>query len=85
MATDTDLDAAHRHSLRHRADVERSDRCGCFYCRAIFAPSTIDRWVDDGDTALCPHCEIDSVIGDASGFPIDDAFLRRMHARWFGA
>jgi len=33
---------------------------------------------------MCPECGIDSVIGDASGFPIaDEAFLKRMHSIWF--
>jgi len=30
---------AHRHTSRHRQEVQASERCGCFYCRAIFAPS----------------------------------------------
>ena len=34
--------------------------------------------------ALCPSCGIDSVIGDASGFPITEEFLVAMEARWFG-
>jgi hypothetical protein len=44
--------------------------------------------VQDGDrpadqTALCPHCGIDSVISSASGYPITAAFLHRMHDYWF--
>jgi hypothetical protein len=33
--------------------------------------------------ALCPHCGIDSVIGDASGYEISPTFLARMHEAWF--
>jgi len=43
----------------------------------------ISEWIDDGQTALCPKCEIDSVIGTASGFPITHEFLMRMHEHWF--
>jgi hypothetical protein len=49
----------------------------------IFNPAEITEWVDDGDTALCPYCGIDSVIGESSGFPITDKFLKEMHQRWF--
>jgi hypothetical protein len=76
---------AHGHSIRHRAEIEASDRCGCFYCRRIFGREKIKEWVDDDDTALCPHCGIDSVLGSASGYKILVPFLCQMHAAWFSA
>ena len=80
--------AAHDNSIRHRAEIERSDVCGCFHCCATFRPDEISDWVDDddagrGQTALCPRCGIDSVIGDASPFPITDELLSRMRSHWF--
>lgn len=39
---------------------------------------------DEEPTAECPYCHIDAVIGDASGFPITEEFLRKMMHRWFG-
>jgi hypothetical protein len=84
MAPEPDVDRAHRHSSRHRAEIEASELCGCFYCRRTFPPGEIEHWLNEGNgTALCPHCAIDSVLGSASGFPITADFLRRMHARWF--
>jgi hypothetical protein len=74
---------AHEHCTLHRAEVEGSSLCGCFYCFATFPPTDISEWIDDGQTALCPKCEIDSVIGTASGFPITREFLMRMHEHWF--
>lgn len=87
--SDWDLVAAHRQSSRHRAGLQRSTRCGCFYCGATFAPSDIVDWIDTRNppsswTARCPHCGIDAVIGDASGLPIEKPFLEAMHAHWFG-
>lgn len=83
-----DLDAAHKHSSRHRPEVEASRDCGCFYCGRIFPASDIMRWLDEprgGQTAFCPSCGIDSVLGDASGLPVaDSTFLTAMQARWFG-
>lgn len=82
------LTAAHKRSIYHRDEIERSARAGCFYCLAAYPAEAIVDWTDDDKpkrswTALCPRCGIDSVIGDASGYPIDDAFLRAMNARWF--
>ncbi|MEM9244380.1 MAG: hypothetical protein AAGA67_01350 [Cyanobacteria bacterium P01_F01_bin.153] len=59
----------------------------CFYCCKIFKPSAIADWIDEPNsteqTALCPHCEIDSVIGDHSGIPITEEFLKKMQRHWF--
>lgn len=78
-----DVQAAHRHSSNHRAEIESSTLCGCFYCCASFAPTEIVEWVDEGQTALCPKCGIDSVIGDRSGFAISEPFLSTMKTYWF--
>jgi hypothetical protein len=78
---------AHQFSIRHRRDILASEHCGCFYCLAQFTPQEIHDWIDAeqgvGQTALCPKCGIDSVVGSASGVPITHAFLKRMYVRWF--
>ncbi len=76
-----DLDQAHEHTT-NREEIERSDLCGCFYCLATFPPVLIERWLGDG-AAICPYCQIDSVVGSASGFPINDEFVKAMYQRWF--
>jgi hypothetical protein len=79
----SETEDAHKHCIHHRAELERSDSCGCFYCFAIFPPSAITEWVDDGQTAICPFCPADSVIGSASNYPITREFLEAMHGHWF--
>ena len=75
---------AHTHTVRHRAELEASALAGCFYCCEVFSPSEIEDWVDNDGCALCPRCGIDSVIGDASGFPVTDRnFLKEMNEFWF--
>lgn len=74
--------------MRHRREIEGSDVCGCFYCCSIFSPHEIAEWIDEdaegvGQSALCPNCGIDSVIGSLSGFPIEEAFLKEMNRYWF--
>jgi hypothetical protein len=85
--------AAHKHSSNHREEIVKSDICGCFYCLSIFKPSEILDWIgvkeneadinEKGQTALCPKCGIDSVIGSKSGYPITKDFLEKMHTHWF--
>lgn len=75
--------AAHKHASRHRAEIESSSRCGCFFCFRKFASSDIKAWIDANQTALCPRCGVDSVLGSASQHRLDDAFLRGMHTHFF--
>jgi hypothetical protein len=81
------LTAAHERCRSHRSELQRSELCGCFYCCSTFPYHEIDDWLNEGDgTALCPHCGIDSVIGSASGYPVNDpAFRKAMNGRWFGS
>ncbi len=78
-----DLHAAHARSLNNRSVVEAGGPCGCFYCLAIFDASEVVEWVDACEaTALCPRCQIDTVLSSRTD-PIDAGFLRRMHDHWF--
>ena len=77
------LNKAHAHSSKHREELQASQACGCFFCQEIFSPERIEEWCDKGQTAICPSCGIDAVIGSESGFPITKAFLGRMHEFWF--
>jgi len=36
--------------------------CGCFYCLRTYPATEVVDWIDDGETPLCPHCGIDSVM-----------------------
>lgn len=83
-----DLEEAHKHSSNHKNELKESEVCGCFYCCKTFKYEDITYWCyhgkDVGDTtACCPYCDIDSVIGSKSGFPIEKTFLKQMKKRWF--
>ncbi len=82
-----DIIAAHKHCTGHRDEILTSEVCGCFFCLAIYPPGEIKEWVDTkygiGQTALCPKCDVDSVIGSNSGSPIESAFLAQMRKHWF--
>jgi len=78
---------AHENSSLHRAEISESTLCGCFYCLGTFTPAEIVERIDKvegvAQTALCPMCGIDAVIGSASGYPITEDFLKRMNEHWF--
>ncbi len=75
---------AHRHSIHHRAEIEASEICGCFYCLEMYPASAITEWTDkENDTALCPTCGIDAVVGSASGLELTTPFLEAMRRHWF--
>ena len=75
--------AAKAHSVRHRAEIEASTRCACFFCFRVFPSAEIKAWTDVNTTALCPKCGVDAVIGDASGHSIAERSLRKMHEHYF--
>ena len=79
------LEGAHEHSFQNRPEIEASETCFCFFCRESFSGKDVTYWIpdDDGDTAVCPFCPVDSVIGSASGLPVDDPkFVAAMHNYW---
>lgn len=79
-----DVERAHKHSFKNRPELEQSSVAGCFYCLGTYPPASIEKWTDDGQTAICPECGIDSVIGDTAGYPLTRRFLAAMNDRWFG-
>lgn len=84
IVKEPDYIAAHKYSANHKAGLEKDEICGCFFCLKIFNPQQIEGWVADvSGTAICPHCGIDSIIGESSGYPITHEFLRSMQEYWF--
>ena len=75
---------AHDCCFSNKEQIEKSEKCGCFFCGEIFSPSEITDYLpDEPPTAECPFCHTDSIIGDASGFHITKDFLKKMKKRWF--
>jgi len=79
---------AHEYCSNHMEQLKKDKLCGCFYCLRIFDPAEIEEWlidanpIDRGGTAICPHCGIDSVIGESAGYPLTVEFLRKMKDYW---
>ena len=80
------LQKAHKASYANKSRLKEATQCGCFYCINTFNVNQIEDWSIDmpDDTALCPFCGIDSVIGDNEGFSITEEFLETMYSEYFG-
>lgn len=90
-----ELLAAYRYTSNNWAQIETSKVCGCCNCVELFRPDEIVGWtgltmqnMDDpkainDQTAMCPRCGSEAVLGDGCGFPINAAFLARMNEAWF--
>lgn len=71
-----------RYSQRNKVYLTSSDNCGCYFCLNIFDPKEITEWTDDGETAICPKCHVDSVVGDSTT-EINHEFLEKASRYWF--
>ena len=74
----------HAYSLSNRDEIMKSEKCGCFYCLRIFETNEISAYINDenGKTAVCPHCGVDSVLPD-SRVSLSEELLTEMHKTWF--
>ena len=43
--------------------LEKSKFCGCYRCLKIFDFNQIVKYLDENQTAVCPYCKIDAVLG----------------------
>ena len=77
-------EVANEFSMKNKKQLEMSNKCGCFGCVKIFEPSEIKEYIPGEDTAVCPYCGTDSILGDYSGFDITEEFMREMNEEMFG-
>jgi hypothetical protein len=72
----------HKGCSYNRELLMISKICGCFHCLSVFGHQEIRKWTERNNTALCPRCEVDAVIGDASHPGLTRGTLEEMHKRW---
>lgn len=61
---------AHKFTHSNLWYLCENQNCRCIYCLEEFESLTIYDYTLD-DTALCPYCGIDAVIGEKSGYTIN--------------
>ena len=72
-----------RYTSDHRKEVEGNKWCGCFQCKIMFHPMEIVEWIDDGITAVCPHCGVDAILPDIPDIYLSHALLLEMNDLFF--
>ncbi len=89
-----ELLAAYHYLSKNWTQVQGSKSCGCCNCLEIFPPEAIVGWTGldtsnfedpkaiEKQTAMCPRCGSEAVLGDKSGYPISQHFLVRMNEAW---
>jgi hypothetical protein len=76
----------HNRVTDNKEELSRSKTCGCISCMRIFSPQEIESYLknDSGETAFCPYCMMDAVIGDATGVKLTKENLKKLNQIWFG-
>lgn len=77
------LKDVHMHTCHNRHELEASQFCYCISCRTFFKPEEIDSYTDEGNTAICPYCGCDAVLGEACGIKLTDDLLEQLHNKYF--
>ena len=73
----------HAYSSYNKDLIKTADKCYCFYCKSIIAKDDIKNYADNGQTALCPKCEIDAIIPDSIEDTVDQQIISEMNEYWF--
>ena len=74
----------------HEKEILKSKLCGCFNCLSIFKPIEITEWIEEpedcprgpGKTALCPKCDIDTVLPDTIEYELTEELLKEMQKKY---
>lgn len=84
LRTLDDLTFMHQFTFDNFRDLLIEQECVCIYCLERFKSTEINDFTNSKyGTALCPYCNIDSVIGEISGYEIDDSTLKELNHRFF--
>lgn len=74
----------------HEKAILNSKYCGCFNCLEIYPTSEITEWIEEsektirgkGKTALCPKCDIDTVLPESKHYELTAVILIRMNKEY---
>ena len=76
----------HKLTFENEKILKKVKKCACIYCKDRYDVSKINEWIEDdnGLTAQCPFCQIDSVIpAIINGVPISDEDLNKLNKYYF--
>ena len=77
------MERLHAYCSHNQPLIDTSEKCYCFHCKAVMDRGEIESYIDEGKTALCPKCGIDSIIPDSIHEPVNESIISEMHEYWF--
>lgn len=77
-----EIKEASKYSIKNKESINKSTFCSCYYCFSTFKKEEIINWTDSMQTAICPKCSVDSVLGDDT-IAFDKDFFEKLHNYWF--
>lgn len=69
-------------TLKNVKNLKICTEAGCYNCKKIFSVKEIKEYTDQGETALCPHCQTDAVIPDGCGIALTEKNLEDIKKYW---
>ena len=72
-----------RIAMKNRKMIEQSSLVGCYSCCKIFDSKDVKEYTDRNETALCPHCNVDCLVGNQCGFVLEESILIKARQYWF--
>jgi hypothetical protein len=76
----TDLREYTLRSFKNRVALAEHAECSCYSCQQVIEVSKVKRYVDGGQTALCPECLVDALLPGRMT-PSELAFIHYLFTR----
>ncbi len=83
ILTPRQIKEAHKLITTNKQLLAESQMAGCYYCLEIYPAKEVEEFLEVENTALCPKCGIDCVLGDKIDFPLNKEVLQELHNFWF--
>ena len=80
--TDELLEEAHKHTSDNHHEVQGSQRSRRMFCGNWYDSSKPSLYESDY-AVICNVCSVDAIIGDKSGYPIDDMRFVARFTRYY--
>ena len=79
---ETQLNRLHAYCSHNKELDIISKTCYCFYCKEKYDSKEVIEYIDDGQTALCPKCGVDTVLPDSIE-EVNEEVIDEMNEYWF--
>lgn len=68
-----------KKSINNMEDIKKFGMANCYFCFRVWITAEIFDTCDNGKTALCPRCDMDTLL--AGAWELED--LERLHTKYF--